>query len=714
MKRDVVLLGFLFLVVMFFPVVFAANPPEIDNAYTCLKDQINSSGCENLPVEQQAFSLLAVGECEQELINASASDKCWPETSCTLKDTSQAILALKQADSDYNSTAAEEWLLSNTKVPENLDWFLEIETNDPSTCTIYYEGEESGVKVNIAENKKLSSSNLGNCLTLAKDNYLIEVSPSCYGTEIDVSCDKGFLTTLIFQMDGSTTLNVLDTVQESSAGGTTTEIINSLCFKNPVTNQCDYEGSLWASEVLFYLDIDVSDFLPYLVAFSEDNEDLLPESFLYFLTGKFKQELLNLQVRNKYWISSGDEYYDTALALLPLQYDSPTEKQNSKDWLLDVQEESGCWDNGNLRNTAFILYSIWPESTTSTEESVCGDGSITGNEECDGTKLGGESCISLGYDSGDLDCYSETSSFACTFDESDCVVPETCDVDDDCPTGYLCSLNGECYEDSSSDYECDIDDDCNTGEECLDNICVEKTLDCVDEGFSCMLAIDCPTGKLLGGYECSGISKCCSEQKSYGTCFSQNGEICKSDETCKNGNTVDADNLDSGEVCCLSECVESGSSGGDEYTCETNNGICRTSCLSDEEESFSYSCQFGDACCFTKTKKKSTWFIWVLIALILIAVLGIVFREKIKDLIMKMKHKKKKSPGPGKPLFGGLKPMFHGQPPHQGKNAPQKPIPRRIIPPSQQRPSPKVPPKTPSKTSKDLDEVLKKLREMGK
>lgn len=713
MKRGGVLLGILLLIVLVFPTVFAANPPEIDNAYTCLKDKINSSGCKNLPVEQQVFSLLAVGECEQELINASASEKCWPETSCTLKDTSQAILALTQAHSSYNSTLAEEWLLSNTKVPENLNWFLEIETNEPSTCKIYYDGEESGVTVNIDENKKLSSSRLGSCLSLAKGNYLIEVSSSCYNMEIDVSCDEGFLTTLIFQMDGSTTLNVLDTVQESSTGGTTTEKINSLCFKNPSANSCDYKGSLWASEVLFYLDRDVSEFLPYLVAFSEDNENLLPESFLYYLTGKFKPELLSKQVRNKYWIVSGDEYYDTALALLPLQYDSSDEKQYSKDWLLDVQEESGCWDNGNLRNTAFVLYSIWPEDTSTDEESVCGDGAITGDEECDGTKLGGESCESLGYESGDLDCYSETSSFACTFDESDCVVPETCEIDDDCPTGYYCSNGGTCYKDTSSDYECEIDDDCEDDEECSSShICVEKYLDCIDEEYFCMSAIDCPSGKLLSGYECSGISKCCREPKSYGTCFSQKGEICNEDETCKNGNTVDADNLDLGEVCCLSECVEiNGGSGGDEYTCEDNGGTCRTSCLSDEEESSSYSCQFGDACCFSKKKNKTTWFIWVLIALILIAVLGIVFREKIRDLIMKMKHKKKKSPGPGKPLFGGLKPLFQSRPPGSS----QKPVPRRILPPSYtQGPRPKVPPKTPSKTSKDLDEVLKKLREMGK
>lgn len=49
----------------------------------------------------------------------------------------------------------------------------------------------------------------------------------------------------------------------------------------------------------------------------------------------------------------------------------------------------------------------------------CGDGFIepNANEECDGANLGGESCISRGYDGGILLCTA-----VCTFDESGCVL----------------------------------------------------------------------------------------------------------------------------------------------------------------------------------------------------------------------------------------------------------------------------------------------------
>jgi len=47
----------------------------------------------------------------------------------------------------------------------------------------------------------------------------------------------------------------------------------------------------------------------------------------------------------------------------------------------------------------------------------CGNELVLGNEECDGVNLGGQTCVSLGYDSGDLSCTGN-----CTFNELGCVV----------------------------------------------------------------------------------------------------------------------------------------------------------------------------------------------------------------------------------------------------------------------------------------------------
>ena len=56
---------------------------------------------------------------------------------------------------------------------------------------------------------------------------------------------------------------------------------------------------------------------------------------------------------------------------------------------------------------------------------VCGDGLIQGNEACDGTNLGGESCLSKGYLEGDLACATDCLSF----DEAGCSGTNNCTVD---------------------------------------------------------------------------------------------------------------------------------------------------------------------------------------------------------------------------------------------------------------------------------------------
>ncbi len=583
MKREVVFIMILFSLILI-PVINADETTQINNAYSCLNNLINYSTCvgTNMSFEQKTFSLLSVGKCYTEVSQANSSEECWPKNDCGIKSTAQALLSLENYNTNYNTTAGEEWLFSHKIIPEGLQWFLEIESNERTSCTVYYEGNEQGSKITIEENKTISSLETDSCLTIANQDYLLEVSPSCYNMNIDISCDQGFLTTLLFKQEGSTAIHIVDKIHESSAKGLTTEKVNSWCFSDPISNSCDYEGSLWAAEALFYLGQDVTSFLPYLVAFSESNSKYIPESFLYYLTGEYRSELLYSQVRGKYWINSGDEYYDTAVALFPLQYESPLEKQDSKSWLLDVQNEDGCWDNDNLRNTAFILASIWPRSFTYGGSSgsgvVCGDGVVNGTEECDGTNLDGETCLSLGFSnsSGDLGCYSKRTSRECEFDESECVVPSECDPDnDDCPKGYACSTGGQCLKESTSgNYECTRNSDCaNSNEECINNICVEKSLDCEDEGYFCMSAISCD-GSLLSGYSCNTPYKCCSKKISYGTCSSQDGKICSYDETC-DGNEINADGLSLGESCCIGTCKDS--SGNNAALCSANSGTCRSS-----------------------------------------------------------------------------------------------------------------------------------------
>ena len=56
-----------------------------------------------------------------------------------------------------------------------------------------------------------------------------------------------------------------------------------------------------------------------------------------------------------------------------------------------------------------------PDLMLDGKQPGCGDGELNGNEQCDGIKLGGKSCVDLGFTGGALSCNSD-----CTFDTSTC------------------------------------------------------------------------------------------------------------------------------------------------------------------------------------------------------------------------------------------------------------------------------------------------------
>ncbi len=583
----------------------SSDADKINKAYGCLEDKVKGK-CPSLSLEERIFSLLAIGECKEELLSNSKDEECWPKSDCKVKPTAQAILALNGANKD--TSRAEEWLLSQNSTPSEIDWFLQIESAEATTCNVDYSG--NSYQVSIDAEKKLSS-NAGSCLSLYGGDYWFRISPSCYDNEFAISCDKPFLTTLLFKKKTSSTIHVSQKTNSAASEGTTIEKVGSLCFSKG--GSCDYEGSLWAALALNSLGKDVSSFMPYLITMADENGKYLPESFSYILTGyeDFRNELLLKQKSNKYWMESGDKFYDTALALYPLQYETPEEKTNAVNWLLESQDNEGCWE-GNIRNTAFILYSVWPKDFAVDEE--------------------------------------------------------------------------------------------------------DERVDCESAGYYCMSEINCE-GEVLPDYSCSGVFKCCDTPIPLETCEEMGGQVCNSNQACVEGRVEDSPDLDFGEACCLGGFCEDSAPVEEEVSeCESYGGVCRTNgCFDDEEES-SYSCDFTtDSCCTVKiSPKKSYWYVWVLLFLIGLVAIGIVFRDKLRPYWFRLKSKfKGKGSGTGSPA-----PRRPGFPPPSSRIPLRRRImPRRIIPP-QQTPQniprqfrPSVQKK--QKSSKELDEVLKKLREMG-
>ena len=773
MKKEVLFIVLILLISM--PFVLAAdNVTKINNSYNCLANKVNGK-CNTLSPEEKIFSLLSIEECKDYVINSSTNLQHW---SSSLKLTSQAVLALDNVN--VNVTNATNWLLSQNTVPSDIDWYLEVEGSGATTCTIKYNNVSYPIR--IGTDKKINT-NAGSCLSLSEApyaNYWLKIAPTCYNKNFDVSCNQSFLTTLLYKKSGSPIIYVSDKTSSASADGTTTEKVDFSCFKQ--ANICNYEGSLWAAFVLDSLGKDISSYKPYLVTMAEDNPQYLPESFLYLIEPSdtnFRTIILSKQQNSQWWFVSGDKYYDTPLALLGFQNENPTEKINSKNWLLDVQDAQGCWQ-GNIRNTAFILYSIWSEYFVS--DAVCGDNVVEGSEQCDdGNIVSGDGCSSSCQIESQPNCGNNVVDAGETCDDGNTISGDGCSSV--CQIEFICGDNvinpGEqcdgtewgpitecsnfanftggslscvgCMFDTSlcsgapigicSNGIINIGEQCDgtewgsitgcsnfddftggslscyaTGEtnECIFNTneCVSGDtsgiLDCDDGGGYCIFETSCLdiAGSEISAYSpfCDGTKICCDTSPASQTCNDVGGEICASDETCSISNIETLDTYD----CCTGYCEEAVIVS--ESECASDGGTCRDSCSSSEEENSDECDYIGEVCCEDTTvatrgvdKIKSYWWIWVLLILIVLVVLGIIFRDKLSPLWFRIKSKFKRKPKTP-PGFSQLRmPM-------------RMPLHRRFLPSRRPvlagKPIQKTAPVR--KPISEVDEVLKKLKEIGK
>ena len=438
---------------------------SLDKGYACLADKVKSN-CASLTFEEQIFSLLALAgnsdvrsECQSALIQNSDNSQCWPKGNCNIKSTAQAILALQRIGED--TEAAEAWLIGKNQTSTELTWYLEIESNKASDCSVTYAGQSYAIK--IAEDKKINTE-AGTCLSLSDGNYWLKVNPSCYTQTFTISCNEGFLTTLLYQRKDSATIYVSSQVSSQAAQGTTEEKINALCFG--LNGKCDYEGTAWSTIVLDKNN-DITPFIPYLTALTNDYPKILPESFLYMLTEytDFYVQLVSKQQPSGYWDASGDKLYDTSLAYWALHNDDSLEKSNAQNYLLQVQSDNGCWNN-NVRNTAFILYSLIPRGiTTSVPEAIdyCEDSGLSGSEcmppiACD--EAGGDILENYDCSFGNEICCSKSRQIESCLDQGGeiCTGDEICTGSDipssDDSANKFCCI-GSCQTPSVQESECE-------------------------------------------------------------------------------------------------------------------------------------------------------------------------------------------------------------------------------------------------------------------
>lgn len=610
-KRVVVLILLLSLIII--PLVLAADDNSsssvsigYEKAYDCLKTQLGEDCAASANTEQNAFSLLAMaydsniqGDCKTALENKKKTD-CWGKTSsdsCDLKSTSQAILALDFIGKNVDDNVA--WLESKKKQTTGLIWFLEIDANEATSCKIKTNGANEKT-FTINENKKVSGTST--CLTPAENNYFLKISDSCLTANFTISCDKDFITTLLYKKTSGSTYYVSSLTNSAPTGGSTEEKVNAYCFSTSAI--CDYEGSLWATIALAKVGKDISPYLPYLSSMYDeaDNQKYFPSAFLYMLTNEddYQAEITGKQKQGKYWDEAGNKFYDTSLALLALQNVLIDEVSNAKDYLLTIQDTSGCWHSNNVRDTAFILYAAWPKNPVISSD---GDGRS-----------------------------------GCTEFSHYCVASEECSATD-----------------------------------------------------------------LLDNFYCSGLSDiCCAVKPLELSCKDKGGLVCETGYECTGSEVTAGDT----NYCCMDSCIEVSTT----TECEDYGSTCRISCLDDEEEKTSYSCNLGDVCCAPKASTGMSWtLIILLIVLIILVILAIIFRNQLKIWLFRAKSGLKFSKSPTGP--SGRPPMNPPAGFPQMMPRPRQIIPRGNIP--MRRPPMRPAPRRAEKDTA-FDETMRKLREMSK
>lgn len=614
MKKSGLLFAFIFILLLV-NLVSAANQTVEDKAINCIKNNATNN-CEKLNLEQKIYTFLTTGLCKDSILNNSIeineNETCWGERgTCDVELTAKAIYALKRRGNDIEK--GKNWLIAQNKTETEMQWFLQIINTDETSCKIRYAGKT--YKINIDKEGKISSNNLGDCLTFSTGNWWMLIKPSCQDEKFTISCDKTFNTNLLYRSDTSSTIHVLEDLKTASGeNGNVTEQIESFCFKGQ-TGFCDYEGTLWATLILNFLGEDVNEYLPYIVS-QKDKEEYkkyLPESFLYYITQEteFQKEILERQFPKGYWdANSGHgKYYDTAVALQPF-YDSEFEgKTKAKEMLKKEQRKDGCWNN-DIRDTGFILYSIY----------------------------GIETSVNEGLSPSEI---------------------------------------------QSS---------------------------CKDAGGYCMPSYSCldVQGQELIGFCDGAYDICCDTPLNKETCADKGGVICNSNQECS-GTSEETDDLVYGQICCINgyckDITEDTSITIN--TCIKNNGECRFTCRDNEEETSAYSCSDDSHVCCMEKKGGSLWWIWLLLILIILVIVGILFRDKLRPFYLRLKS----SPIFSKFSFGKKQAKQRiNRPPFQ-RGFP----PKRIRPPVARRPiHPPLRKTPPTQKKSERDEILNKLKEIGK
>ncbi|MEM4215290.1 MAG: hypothetical protein QW484_02935 [Candidatus Pacearchaeota archaeon] len=714
---------------------------QIKKAYTWLQGKAVGRW-QNLNLQQHVFSFLALKEkLTQNQIDASIrsllqksynNGTCWPSSGCNAFDTALAKIVLDSVNKD--SSKASEWLLNNTITPTIAiggNWLLQLTQpqNNNLLCMIRYDTTE----ISVEFDKKGQVSSLSSTECFSNATYWLQLNPSqqCFEKEFNITCNDSFMGNFFFEKTG---VQKEYYVVSSTLSAQPLEAISLKLITKCIANMgnCDYEATLWTAYAFANQPSISRMFIPYLVMKANENKKFLPEAILYKLTSQqnYAETIALLQGTDGLIVANNtayNKYHDTGLASIT----GSTINANItklKEKLLQQQIKTGtnagsweCLGCDNIRETAILLYGVWPNFEWRTECEIYGFNCVSNCSVLNGSILSY-------YCSETLECCNLTSSFNCEMKYGECKqscsnteaqVPYSCQSGVCCKNysislcvseigGTVCGLGQECTSQgrivpfiysSDSPY-------------CCKGICSTATLTCQqangsycdpNSGYSCLQDKWIQASDTL--YCCQ--TAYCTEAPQ--TCQQKGGEICSSDEDCKDGILVNASDTNGLTTCCIQggRCIpktcnynkcetDENCVGGNSY--ETSDALkcCEGQCLKSCSAQRGVPCnasmtckgtikQASDVsrCCLGECKKKGGFPTTILIIIIIVVIILALF-YLIKTGKIKIKGKPKAAP-PTIEYGFGIPPR--GMPPRglpsittrtmpQTAQAPVKPMPK--------------------------------------
>jgi len=224
-----------------------------------------------------------------------------------------------------------------------------------------------------------------------------------------------------------------------------------------------------------------------------------------------------------------------------------------------------------------------------------------------------------------------------------------------------------------------------------DAFCEEVTGQSCEIGSKCIDA----GGSIFYNFECPDFGVCCSIKVQEESCYEKDGILCSSNEQCSGLEVPSPE----GPCCTEGTC----SPLPQQNTCTPEGGVCALYCTDEEEQDYNLVCSIpGEVCCMEKEPENPTTnYTWIIILaiLIILVIIAIIFRKKIQMLWFSRKNKSGKPKSP---------PGYRPSPPPGYRPGPRPML--RLAP----RPAPHQSPRHLSVKDKEMEETLKKLREISK